>query len=156
MRIFHPQRISGLVLLFVSIWICIESIRVSIGTLHNPGPGFIALCSGMLMGILSAGLIIFPLKFARKGSDQKSVQFKISGWKGLYTMAALCAYGFLLERLGFAIATFLLMFFIVMSYEPRKWKTVLIISFITAIGLHVLFVLLLKVDLPAGLLSLFY
>ena len=68
-----PQRISGLLLSIMSLWICIESYRLSIGSLRNPGPGFIGFLSGFVMGILSVILTIFPNRFMKDGSEEEKL-----------------------------------------------------------------------------------
>jgi len=99
--------------------ICIESLRISIGTLSNPGPGFIALCSGILIAVLSAALIFYPHQFEQKGSDDK-IKFNVRSQKVLYVIGALSAYGFFFETIGFPVLTFLLVFFFLAFIEPRK------------------------------------
>lgn len=151
MKRWHSQRICGLVLFLTSLGICIESLRISIGTLVNPGPGFIALCSGILTAGLSAGLIICPHKFEQNGTDQET-RFNVRSRKVLYVLGALFAYGFFFETIGFLVLTFLLLFFFLVFIERQKWWTVILISVFTSLGFFVLFILLLKVDLPAGIL----
>ena len=45
---------SSLVWLGVAVLICIGSLRLSLGSVHNPGPGFFPFVARLIMGILSA------------------------------------------------------------------------------------------------------
>lgn len=143
-----PQRISGLLLSIMSLWICIESYRLSIGSLRNPGPGFIGFLSGFVMGILSVILTIFPNRFMKDGSEEEKTLFTGRIRKVIYTLTALCAYGFFMETLGFLISTFLLMIFLLTGIERQKWWIVLIVSVLTVLGCYVLFILCLHISLP--------
>lgn len=145
------QRISGLLLSILSLWICIESFRISIGSLGNPGPGFIGLLSGLVMGIFSVILTIFPNRFIKDSSEGEKTIFTGKIWKVVYTLTALCAYGFFMEILGFLISTFLLMIFLLMGIERQKWWFALIVSALTVIGCYILFILCLHISLPKGL-----
>jgi len=144
------QRICGLVLFFISLAICVESLHVSLGSLSNPGPGFVSFCSGALIGILSAVLIYSPRRFEESESGQGS-KFSMKSWKVLYTVLALSVYGLLLERIGFLILTFLLMIFFLIVIDPQKWWKALMISILASLGFQVVFIFLLKVDLPTGM-----
>jgi len=147
-----PQRISGLLLSIMSLWICIESLQVSIGSLGNPGPGFIGFLSGLVMGILSVILMVFPDRFMKGGSDEKKTLFTGRIWKVIYTLTALGAYGFFMEILGFLISTFLFMIFLLTGIEKQKWWIVLIVSVLIVLGCYILFILCLHISLPKGLI----
>ena len=143
------QRVCGLLLFFISLAICIESLHISLGSLSNPGPGFVSFCSGALIAILSAVLIYAPQKFEESESEQ-GAKFSMKSWKVLYTLLALSVYGLLLESIGFLILTLLLMIFFLTVIDRQKWWKVLTISILTSIGFQVVFISLLKVDLPTG------
>ena len=63
------------------------------------------------------------------------------------------AYAFLLDFLGFLLCTFLLVAFYLKVIAARRWLVTL--SFATAVALtsHLFFDVLLKAELPRGLLS---
>ena len=70
-----------------------------------------------------------------------------------YVIAGMMAYAFLLNLLGFQLCTFLLVAFYLKVIAARGWLVTL--TFAAAVGLasHVFFDVLLKADLPRGLLS---
>jgi putative tricarboxylic transport membrane protein len=145
-----PQRISGLLLSIISLWICIESLRLSIGSLRNPGPGFIGFLSGIVMGVLSVILTIFPNRLMKDEVEEATTLFTGRIWKVVYTLIILCAYAFFMEILGFLISTFLLMIFLLAAVERQKWWIALIVSALSVLGCYILFILCLHISLPKG------
>jgi putative tricarboxylic transport membrane protein len=69
--------------------------------------------------------------------------------------AAVAAYNFLLEPLGYLIVTFVFLLFL-LRYLKVSWFLNFTISFIATIGTYALFVIWLKVVLPMGLLEIYF
>lgn len=74
-------------------------------------------------------------------------------FKSFVLLATLVGYALLLEYLGFLICTFLFMFILLKSMEAYGWKLILGISLSTAIASYLIFYLLLKTQLPMGILT---
>ena len=73
--------------------------------------------------------------------------------KLLFALVALFAFGIALEYVGYLLSTFLFMFFIARLMEPKGWRTTALLALLTAVLSYVLFVVLLEVQLPKGLLG---
>lgn len=145
--------ISSLFCLFFALLICIESIRtLPLGSLHNPGPGFLPLVSGITLGLLS-GISYLRALFA-KSEEVKGLWYSKERWKNLVLiLAALFAYASFLEIIGFLVSTFCLLFFLFRTFEPMKWSLVIGGSAAASFALYALFDLWLKVQLPRGILG---
>jgi putative tricarboxylic transport membrane protein len=63
-------------------------------------------------------------------------------------------YAALFVPLGYAISTFLAFFGGLMILDRKKWQRDLVIAAIASFGLYFVFSLVLRVDLPPGLLAL--
>ena len=48
---------SGFFWLLLSICVCLESLRLGIGTLRNPGMGFMSFWASVILGVLSLVLL---------------------------------------------------------------------------------------------------
>jgi putative tricarboxylic transport membrane protein len=70
----------------------------------------------------------------------------------LIIVVSLIAYALLLERLGFLISAFLFLFVLFGAFDSRRWFFSLGVSLITILITYTLFVLVLRVELPSGLL----
>ena len=64
------------------------------------------------------------------------------------------AYVLLLESLGFAISTFLLLAFYLKWVAAQAWRLSVSFAVLAALGAHLFFDVLLRAQLPRGLLAL--
>jgi putative tricarboxylic transport membrane protein len=147
------DRMSGLFWLIISISICVQSIRINIGTLHNPGPGFLPFWAGVVLGIFSIVLLVTSIL---KGKGEKSIS---NLWKGMewnkviIILASLFIYAILLHKLGYLITTsglFVLLFGVMR--RQRLWIPV-VSAVITALLSYLIFYVWLGVQLPKGILG---
>jgi putative tricarboxylic transport membrane protein len=139
--------------LSLTIYVCIESYHIGLGKWHTPGPGAFPFDAAMLLGILS--LFIF-LKTLRKASTvgisaENTGSF---GWRNIaLVLAGLVIYIFLLNKLGFILCTFLLVYFLLFVIARQKWLTSMITSLSITLGSHIIFNTLLNANLPKGIFT---
>jgi len=136
--------------LFFSVFICLESYRLNLGTLSTPGPGLFPFGAGLTLGLISLTLIFkSPLK-----NDTESMGNKLQkGYRILLVLLALIAYGLVLEWAGFLIATFCFMVFLLKIIVPQRWDKVLMFAILSSIGSYLVFEVWLKAQLPKGFLG---
>jgi putative tricarboxylic transport membrane protein len=140
------DKITALFLLAVAIYFCIESVPLGMGGLHNPGAGFIPFFSGVLLGCLSLGIFLCSLR--EKGAGLKLGK----DWKnGAWVLGCLFFYFLVLERVGFIITTFLFIILLQLSFRPRRWRGILVVSVLTVLCSYLIFVFLLGVTMPKGI-----
>jgi putative tricarboxylic transport membrane protein len=115
------DRISSLVGLVLSAFVCVESYRLpmGIGNLHEPGPGFFPFAAGLFMGGLS--LLVYLLSMRARKPDLGLWYVRESRQKLLLILAILFGYAFLLEPFGFILSTFLLLFLLFKWVEGKGW-----------------------------------
>lgn len=145
-------QVTSLVWLSLAIAICIESIRLPLGSWQNPGAGFLPLGSGLILGFLS---IIDYLQSRRAKSQEIEESWYSKGkLKNVFlVLATLVGYAVLLEYLGFLLSTFLLLAILFKAVEPQRWAVALGGSVAASITTYVIFELLLRGQLPKGLLG---
>lgn len=103
------ERISSIGFLIVAILVMMESLRLKLDDIHNPGPGFMPFFLGLALAVLSLLSILSPdlrPKASAFWSDWKK------GQNIFYIFAGLVIYTLLLKRLGFYLDTFWLMIFL--------------------------------------------
>jgi putative tricarboxylic transport membrane protein len=148
--------LSSLVGLGIGILFLIGSLREGLFRKGIPGPGFLPFITALFLIALS--LMIFFPALAAKGKEKEKAEIffpeKDSLPKVLLGLAALSLYGIALDYLGYLATTFLFLMFTSKIMEREKWKGPLVLALFTAVGSYLLFVVLLQVQLPKGILGM--
>jgi hypothetical protein len=143
------DRGSSLFWLAFSLSVCIESLRLGIGTLQNPGMGFITFGASGLLVFLS--LILFFQTMVKKEESATEHLFSGSLWKRVVSvLIALLIYARLMPVAGYLVSTFLLMSFLFWIVRGQRWWWVLVSSLLATGATYYLFSVQLSCQFPAG------
>jgi putative tricarboxylic transport membrane protein len=145
---------SSLVWLGLAVVICIGSLRLSLGSFHNPGPGFFPFSAGLVLGILAAA-VYFQARRAAASAEEtgQPLWTNRSGVKKvILTAIALLVYGISMNYLGFLISTFIFFVFLLRTIEPQRWGLVIIESLLASGISYLVFEIWLQAQLPRGIL----
>ena len=142
---------SALFLLLFGLAGAGEARRLALGTPGRPGPGFFPFSLGIALALIGVALLVRAVWGGRIESAYRlRAGERPHRWKVVATLAAMFLYAFVLEVLGFVLATALLVLFLFRAIEPQPWAVALGGSLLTALGAYVLFKRWLGVQLPAG------
>jgi len=145
------DRWTSLFWLALSGAVLIESLRLGIGTLRNPGMGFVAFGVSGLLGFLS--LLLFLQSFS--GQEKTGSVFSGALWKRvLSALIALVIYAKVMPMLGYIIATFLLMSFLFWIVRGKKWWWAIFSSFLATLTSYYIFSKWLNCQFPEGIFRL--
>ena len=129
----------------------IESVRLKLDEIREPGPGFFPFFLGLTLAILSIIAFIFP-------EQKKKMAAVWDDWqkgRGIVSIfAGLIVYLLLVRTLGFYIDTFLLMTFLLKMSGEKGYKRPLLIALLTVGVTYLLFHKLLFIPFPQGLLGI--
>ena len=145
----RPDVLSGAVLFGLATFAWVAARDLSLGTLHQPGPGFFprslaALLAGLALALLLRGLVADPGGSALRWPER-------AGSRRVAAMlAALLGYVLILEPVGYLLATLALFLLLLRTVGRQGWPTTLAVALCAAFGSHLLFVRWLMVSLPAG------
>jgi putative tricarboxylic transport membrane protein len=153
--VVKTQRVAdivvGCLVALFGIFIIYASSFITGGAAHKLPPDTFPKVVGILLLLCGGGL-------ALKSWTIKGVDFAIP-WPDregvrtiLVTLFSLGCYIVLLNPLGFPIATFLYLFFSIWYLKKSKWLLALVISLITAGLSYYLFIRLLGLSFPTGVL----
>ncbi len=141
----HELR-SGLFFLGLSLFVLWQSLRLELGTLKQPGPGFLSFCAGVILSVLSLILIHrgWGVRESRKHLPPRVI----------LALVCLFAYSLVLDKVGFVVATFFLVGILFHLGEPRRWWTLLGMSALVTFLVYLVFGVLLHVFFPRGFLGI--
>lgn len=148
------DRASSVVWMGVGLLSIYGSFQLGLGTLGEPGSGFLSFLAGSFICLMA--LIIFIQSFLQG----KGFQVKISTlWEGVRWHRAaivgllLLAYILVLEWIGFLLTAFLIVLAMVKGVERLSWAKALLISISASAVCYLVFDKLLKAVMPRGLLG---
>jgi putative tricarboxylic transport membrane protein len=141
-------RVAGAALVVFSLVVLLESGRLPLGSLRNPGPAYVPVALAVVL--LCLGTLLAALD---KGPALSSVSWK--EWRHAVAIFAVCAFAALaLERLGFRITIALSLALLLRVLEGKGAVFSVLLSAAFAVGAFLLFDTLLRVPLPRGPLGL--
>ena len=141
---------SSLLWLLVSVAVFLESIRLGVGDLHNPGRGFLALGASGILGILA--LILFLRTSLQKTGGERESLFAGKMWRRiLFVLVVLWLYAWAMPTVGYLISTFILMSLLFWVLEKKKPGWVLASSVLSTLLTYVVFSKWLNCQFPDGL-----
>jgi hypothetical protein len=142
--------ISTLLLMVFSVVILTSSLKLGIGDIQNPGPGFMGFLASILLCVLTLIVVVKEsIKSAGEKGEEPGVNWETLK-KPLILTLALCGYTLGLDTLGYLVSTFFLMFIMLFISRPRKWYLHMVNAFIIVNITYFVFYKMLRVLLPAG------
>ena len=140
---------SSLFWLLVSILVFTESIRIGIGTVQNPGMGFVTFGASGILGILA--LVLFLQASSRIEDVRHKPLFAGTRWRRiLFVLLALTVYARVMPVLGYLISTFLLMSLLFWVLERKRIGFVLVYALLATLFTHLVFSKWLNCQFPHG------
>lgn len=139
------DRVGGLALVVLALGVVWEAHKLPLGTLHNPGPGFVPTLLAVALGTF--GILIVAL------GNQSPTLGALTWTEGKHALAILgvCAFAALaLERVGYRLTMLLVLVFLLGFVERKRPLTVAAFSLFLSLGSFYLFSNLLRVQLPRG------
>ncbi|MBS1115844.1 MAG: hypothetical protein H6Q87_228 [candidate division NC10 bacterium] len=143
------DRVLGVGAILTAIPVAAAAWGFGVGSPKSPGAGFWPLTIVVAMVGLGGWLIVHPSR------DGAAVGAPESRWGRLWVaLGTMVFYVAALERLGFPLATALLLLAQLRWVEGRPWRSSAGIAVLATLISFVLFRVLLKVPLPAGVVPL--
>jgi hypothetical protein len=127
------------------------SLKMPLGTFRAAGSGFFPLGLGILLMGLSAAFVALswlrskPLREKKPLSHIPGSTRQVLLFTGTIALATL-----LFKELGYPLMSLLLLLALLRILGVRRWTYSLPLSFLTAAGAYVLFVVWLQIPLPKG------
>ncbi len=144
------NRISTLFLMGFSALIFFLSLKLGVGEVGDPGPGFMPCLSSVILFSLSSLVFITGMKGRDKDEKRRFPADHGYLLKPAFLVFAILGYSFLLDAVGYLITAFLLMFALFSISEPQKWPWNIVVAGVVVMTSFLLFKWL-GVQLPTGI-----
>ena len=144
---------SSLFWLLLSLAVLIESFRLGIGTVQNPGMGFMTFGASGILGILA----LFLLLQASVRKETCPAAHPIAGrfWQRvLFVIFVLVLYARTMPVLGYLISTFVMMTVFFWILERKRVWLGFVFSFLSTSITYIVFSKWLNCQFPEGLFGL--
>ena len=147
------DRVTAIFWFFFAAVLLMQSVRMGVGTLMNPGMGFMACGASGILALLSLVLLVQSSVRSRKTEEPVHPFTGLLYGRVIGFVIALLAYIFLLPSLGYLVATFLLLAFLLIIVGKRKWWLLIMFPALSSVVSYYVFAKLFKCPFPTGILG---
>lgn len=138
----------------IGVGVCYGGYDLELGTLHDPGSGFIFFWVGIIMVGLSLSIFIRAMRERAKAGEVKLLWSGAQWKKVIYVLVALFLYAYAFIALGFILSTALLLIFLFKAVEPQRWSVAIMGAVLSTLTAYAVFQLWLGSQLPKGFLGI--
>ena len=145
------EKVGSVLLIVFSVLIMFEARRYPLGTIDNPGPGFLPFLLGLILGGMSIALLI-------RTWEKRENQPKIPSWserggwiKVSMIFLMLILFTLFFEIAGYIVNVFVFFFILLRPIGRQKWGWSLLLSIGATSVSYILFERWLMLPLPRGI-----
>lgn len=151
-RINNAELWGGAIWFAISLFVLEQGRRLELGTINEPGMGFMLFWLGIVMAGLSITVAVQSIR--SEGPSVRALWAETRWLKTLIVIVTFVVYAYAFTRLGFLLSTMPLMLVLLRAIDPVRWT----IAVPLAIGapLLVWWVLekVLQIQLPTGVFEI--
>jgi hypothetical protein len=140
------DQISGVLLLALALFIAWQNRAYPVGSLHEPGPGYMPLALAIFLGAMGLLIAVF---------GGRSAVFSRTRWPELgraaVVLAACAAGAAALEHLGYRLTMLALLIFFLGVVERKNWFATVAVAIGFSLISYSVFATWLRVPLPRGI-----
>jgi putative tricarboxylic transport membrane protein len=144
---------SSLFWMAVGLGVCWGGYDLDLGTLHDPGSGFMFFWVGLIMIGLSLSVLFGALRMRPDPQGLRHLWEEIRWRKILSVLLALFLYAYVFTHVGFILSTIPLLIFLFKAVEPQKWSWAVLGAVLSTLAAYGVFQLWLGSQLPRGFLG---
>jgi putative tricarboxylic transport membrane protein len=142
---------GGLFWFALGTYVVWAGLRLGLGAVNDPGPGFVLFGLGLLTMALAASICLGAL---RDPGEPLAALWRDTRWqKVLLVVALLVAYGLAFDTVGFIIASTVLLLVLMLFIDPVRLIVAIPVALLTPPFIWYVITRYLKIQIPTGLLS---
>ena len=143
---------GGLVGLALGIFVIWAGQKLKIGSINDPGSGFVLFYTGILMCLFAGTIIIAAIT---EGGPSVASLWAGTRWtKPLVVIACLAAFSFLFQPLGFLLASVPLLLLLLRVIDPVRWTLAIPLAVLAPLCVWWVLKHALLIQLPAGMFNI--
>ncbi len=119
----RSDQFSGLMLLALALYVAWENRAYPVGTLQEPGPGYLPLLLAVFLGVMGVLIALWGIK-----SEPLASMKWPEATRAIVILAACAAATFALERIGYRLTMVVLLVFFLGVLERRRPLPVALVS----------------------------
>ena len=151
-RLDNSELWGGLIGLGLGIFVIRSGLKLKLGTIHDPGSGFVLFYTGILMCAFAAAIIVAALT---EGGPTFASRWKDTRWtKPVLVIASLIAFAFALDLFGFLLSSIPLMLLLMRLIDPVRWELAVPVSILVPTGMWWVLKHALGIQLPSGMFEI--
>lgn len=152
MKIDNTELWSGLAGLALSIFVVYTGLELKLGTINDPGSGYVMFYAGLLMIVFSSIMLYSAVK--EGGPTFLSLWRDVLWTKPLLVIALLVTFTFVFETAGFLVSTTILLIALLRVIDPVPWPRAIPIAILVPLICWYVLQKLLLIQLPSGILKI--
>jgi putative tricarboxylic transport membrane protein len=143
---------SGLAALGLSVFVVYKGVELKLGTINDPGSGYVVFYAGLLMVLFSLLILYGAIK---DGGPTFLSHWRDVLWtKPLIVIALLLAFTLVFETVGFLVSTMVLLVALLRAIDPVPWPRAIPIAILVPLLFWYVLQKLLLIQLPSGVLGI--
>ena len=152
LRLNNSELWGGLIGLGLGCFVIWSGLKLKLGTINDPGSGFVLFYTGILMCLFAGSIIIAALT---EGGPTFGSRWQDTRWtKPVIVIACLTAFAFSLDTFGFLLSSIPLMALLLRLIDPVRWTLTIPIALLAPLGMWWVLKRLLLIQLPSGIFEI--
>jgi putative tricarboxylic transport membrane protein len=151
-RLNNSELWGGLIGLALGGFVIWSGLKLKLGTINDPGSGYVLFYTGILMCLFSSAIIIAALA---EGGPTFGSRWKDARWtKPVIVIACLIAFAVALDWVGFLLSAIPLTLALMRLIDPVRWPLAVPVAIAVPAGMWWLLKHGLGIQLPSGIFGI--
>jgi putative tricarboxylic transport membrane protein len=151
-RLNNSELWGGLIGLGLGGFVIWSGLKLKLGSINDPGSGYVLFYTGILMCVFAATIIVAALT---EGGPSFASRWQNARWtKPVVIIICLTIFAFALDTLGFLLSSIPLMLALMRLIDPVPWKLAIPIAVLAPAGMWWVLKHALGIQLPSGIFGI--
>jgi len=152
LKLNNSELWGGLIGLALGAFVVWSGLKLKLGTINDPGSGYVLFYTGLLMCLFAATIIIAAVT---EGGPTFGSRWKDARWtKPLVVIACLTVFALALDTVGFLLSAIPLLLLLLRVVDPVRWSLAIPIGLLAPLGVWWVLKRLLLIQLPSGIFGI--